>query len=157
MMIESSDESGTRVPSDLIASAIETEKEAAWFYNMMAEMTSDQEARDTFLVLAKDEASHAVTLTNLYFEITSHSVLDRAPNRPEGDPNLFDFPSASRRDALEFALQNETKAAELYQSQADVTDNRRIANIFRILAETERDHAAYMRLQLSRLDTSDDD
>ena len=156
MMIESSDESGTRTPSDLIASAIETEKEAALFYNMMAGLTSDQEGRDTLLVLAKDEASHAVTLANLYFEITGHGVPDPTPNRAEGDPNLFDFPSASRRDALEFALQNETNAAAFYQSQADVADNQRIATIFRILADTERDHAAYMRLQLSRLDTSDD-
>jgi rubrerythrin len=154
MMIESSDESGTRAPSDLIASAIETEKEAALFYNMLADMTSNQEARDTLLVLAKDEASHAVTLANLYFEITGHGITDRTSNRAEGDPNLFDLQSVTRRDALEFALRNEIKAAEHYQSQADATDNRRIANIFRILAETERDHAAYMRLQLSRLDAS---
>ena len=153
MMIESRDESGTREPSDLIASAIQTEKEAALFYKMMAEMSSDHETRNTLLVLAKDETSHAETLTNLYFEITGHGVSGSTPTRAEGDPDLFDFPSASHRDALEFALQNETNAADLYQSQAAVTNDRRIATIFRILAETERDHAAYIRLQLSRLDT----
>ena len=58
-------ESGAQTPPDLIAGAIQTEKEAAWFYEMMAEMTSDDEARKTLLVLAKDEASHAAALTNL--------------------------------------------------------------------------------------------
>ena len=150
-------ESGTHSPPDLIAAAIQTEKEAAWFYEMMAEMTSDNEARDTLLVLAKDEASHAAALTNLYFEITGHGVLDPEPNLAEGHPNLFDFPSATRREVLEFALRNETRAADLYQSQADINEDPHFAKIFRMLAETERDHAAYMQLQLDRLDTSNDD
>lgn len=150
-------ESGTHSPPDLIAAAIQTEKEAAWFYEMMAEMTSDNEARDTLLVLAKDEASHAAALTNLYFEITGHGVLDPEPTRAEGHPNLFDFPSATRREVLEFALRNETRAADLYQSQADVNEDPHFAKIFRMLAETERDHAAYMQLQLDRLDTSSGD
>jgi len=142
-----------RTPAELVASAVQTEREAAWFYQMMAEMTSDDEAKETLLTLAQDEKSHAATLANLYFEITGRGITERTPNRAEGDPNLFDFPSASRRDALEFALKNENAAAGFYQKQADVEVNQRVATIFRILADTERDHAAYIRLQISRLDT----
>jgi rubrerythrin len=58
---------------------------------------------------------------------------------------------------LEFALRNETRAADLYQSQADINEDPHFAKIFRMLAETERDHAAYMQLQLDRLDTSSGD
>ena len=152
-MTGSSDQTEPRTPAELIASAVQTEREAAWFYTMMAEMTSDNEAKDTLLTLAKDEESHATTLANLYYEITGLGITKKTTNRAEGDPNLFDFPSASRRDVLEFALQNEISAVDLYQKQASVTDNPRVATIFRILADTERDHAAYIRLQLSRLDT----
>ena len=143
-----------RTPAELVASAVQTEREAAWFYTMMAEMTSDDEAKKTLLTLAQDEESHATTLANLYYEITGLGITKKMTNRPEGDPNLFDLSSASRRDALEFALKNENTAAGFYQEQADAADNPRVATIFRILADTERDHAAYLQLQIRRLDAS---
>lgn len=151
-MTGSSNEIEPRTPAELVASAVQTEREAAWFYKMMAEMTSDVEAKDTLLTLAQDETSHATTLADLYFEITGLGITEKTPTRAEGDPNLFDFPSASRRDAFEFALKNENTAAGFYQEQADTADNPRVATIFRILADTERDHAAYIQLQISRLD-----
>lgn len=142
-------------PADLIAVAIEAEKKAAWFYSMMAEMTSEGATRETLTRLANDEYSHADTLKHLYFEITGHGISEPPAASAEGEPDLFDFPSASHRSALKFALQNEIKAAQLYQSQADACDNPHQAKIFRQLAETEREHAAYMRLQLSRINGSD--
>lgn len=151
-MMAPANESKIRAPADWIASAVQTEKESALFYEMMADMTSDGEAKDTLLTLARDEASHATTLVNLYFEITGHGILEKTIGRAEGDPTLFDFQSSSRRDALEFALQNETNAVDLYQKQAEDADNPRVATICRILADTERDHAAYLRLQIKRLD-----
>jgi len=152
-MTGSSNRTEPNTPAELVASAVQTEREAAWFYQMMAEMTSDDEAKETLLTLAKDEKSHASTLANLYFEITGRGITEKSPNPAEGDPNLFDFPSASRRDALEFALRNEQTAAGFYQTQAETAENPRVATMFRILADTERDHAAYIELQISRLDT----
>jgi rubrerythrin len=144
-----------RTPAELVASAVQTEREAAWFYRMMADMSSDDEARKTLLTLADDEESHATALLNLYFELTGHGITQPPSAGAEGDPNLFDFSTTSRRDALEFALQNETKAVEIYNEQADLAANPRVATVFRILADTERDHAAYIRLQLDRLDAPD--
>jgi rubrerythrin len=137
-------------PADLIAGAIQAEEKAAWFYATMAQLTSDGVARDTLNELADDEQSHARTLTNLYVDITGHDVIEPPSTAPEGEPNFFDFPSVSRRAALEFALHNEIKAAALYQSQADACDEPSRAELFRKLAETERGHAAYLRLQLRR-------
>jgi len=154
-MTESSNGTEPRTPAELVASAVQTEREAAWFYKMMAEMTSDEESKETLLTLSRDEASHAATLANLYFEISGLGITETTPTQAEGNPNLFDFPSSSRRDALEFALKNENTAAGFYQNQADTVDNPRIATIFRILADTERDHAAYLQLQISRLDKPD--
>jgi len=144
-------ENERRKPADLISVAIEAEKKASWFYSMMAEMTSEGATRDALKRLADDENSHADTLLHLYFEITGHGITDPPAAAAEGEPDLFDFPSASRRAAYEFALQNEVKAAQLYQSQADACEDPRQAKIFRQLAETELEHAAYMRLQLSRV------
>lgn len=150
-MKEQIPENERREPADLIAVAIEAEKKAAWFYSMMAEMTSEGTTKSTLKKLSSDESSHADTLLHLYFEITGHGITEPPSAAAEGEPDLFDFPSASHRAALEFALHNEVKAAQLYQSQADACDDPRQAKIFRQLAETELEHAAYMRLQLSRV------
>lgn len=147
-MNESSSTPKTSDPADLIAGAIQAEKKASWFYTTMAQLTSDEVARETLRRLAEDETSHARTLTNLYVEITGHEVTEPPAAAPEGEPNFFDFPSVSRRAALEFALHNEVKAADLYQSQAGASDDPSRAEVFSLLAETERKHAAYIRSQL---------
>lgn len=128
-----------RDPAGLIAVAIEAEKKAAWFYRTMAEMTSDPPAKMTLEDLSNDEISHAETLTKLIVEMTGHGVGAPTGAAVEGWPEPFDFPSVSRRAALEFALKNELKAAELYQSQADACDEVDRVEIFNRLAETKSD------------------
>lgn len=139
-----------RKPADLIARAIEAERKAAWFYRKLADMTTDGVARSTLESLADDETSHARVLTDLYAEITGHGVIESVSSAPEGEPNFFDFPSSSRRAALEFALRNEIKAADLYQSQAGASRDPQRRSIFRQLAATELEHAAYLRTQVGR-------
>jgi rubrerythrin len=148
IMGESSRTEKTSNPADLIAGAIQAEEKAAWFYTTMAQLTSDGHARDTLSRLADDEKQHARTLSNIYVEITGHAVIESPSAAPEGEPNFFDFPSVSRRAALEFALRNEVKAADLYESQAAVSDDPSRTEIFNRLAETEHKHAAYIRSQL---------
>jgi rubrerythrin len=138
-------------PAELIGAAVQTEREASLFYRMMAEMASDNRARCKLLELSDDESSHATTLANLYHEMTGRGVGETTPGAAEGEPNLFDFQSRSPRDVLEFALGNEVAAVDLYQAQADSSEDPKVATIFRLLADTEREHAAYLRLQLSRL------
>jgi rubrerythrin len=154
-MVGSTDTTEPHTPAELIASAVQTEKEAALFYTMMADLTSDADARKMLLDLADDETSHATTLANLYFEMTGNGITESTTVQPEGEPNLFDFTTASRREALEFALRNESNAADLYQAQAESSDNPRVATIFRLLADTEREHAAYLQLQIDRMDDPD--
>jgi rubrerythrin len=137
----------------LIAAAIEAERKAAWFYRTMAEMTSDASVQNTLVRLSDDEVGHARTLTELYVELTGHEVERPPVAAVEGLPDPFDFPSTSRRAALEFALKNEIRAAELYQSQAVASDEPRRAEIYRQLAETERGHAAFLRRQLGLPDS----
>lgn len=135
-------------PSDLIAGAIEAEKKAAWFYRTMAEMAPNATVRSTLERLSDDESSHARTLSRIYLEITGHEVEHPPASPVEGGPDPFDFPATSRRAALEFALRNELKAAELYQTQADSCGEPRRAAIYRRLAATEREHASTLRIQL---------
>ena len=139
-------------PAELIGAAVQTEREAALFYRMMADMASDDAARDRLLSLSEDESSHATTLANLYHEMTGRGITAAPPVAAEGDPSLFDFQSRSPRDVLEFALQNELAAIDLYQAQSESAEDAKVGTIFRLLADTEREHAAYLRLQLSRLD-----
>jgi rubrerythrin len=139
-------------PAELIGAAVQTEREASLFYRMMADMAADSGAREQLLTLADDESSHATTLANLYHEMTGRGVGEATPGPAEGEPNLFDFQSRTPRDVLEFALQNELAAVDLYQTQSEAAEDPKVATIFRLLADTEREHAAYLRLQLSRLD-----
>ena len=155
-MTGSTHSGGPRTPAELFADAIQTEREASFFYKMMAEMTSDPEAHDALMTISADEASHAETLYGLYFELTGHGITESAPPRAEGEPDIFDFKATSRRDAFEFALRTEKSAADLYRSQAEESDDPKVATVFRLLAETEQDHASYMQLQLDRLATPDD-
>jgi len=138
-------------PAELIGAAVQTEREASLFYRMMADMASDSGARDRLLALSEDESSHATTLANLYHEMTGRGVSETTPAPAEGEPSLFDFQTRSPRDVLEFALQNELAAIDLYQAQSEGAEDAKVATIFRLLADTEREHAAYLRLQLSRL------
>jgi rubrerythrin len=154
-MAETTPDNDLHLAADLIAAAIEAERKAAWFYQTMAEMTADRAVKETLYRLSDDESSHAETLTRLYIETTGHEVGETPRAAVEGEPDPFDFPSASRRAALEFALKNEIKAEELYRSQAEVCDDSRLAEIFRRLAETENEHAAYLRQQLGRRGTQD--
>jgi rubrerythrin len=137
-----------REPAALLAGAIEAERKAAWFYRTLAGMTADGVARRTLEDLADDETSHAAVLTDLYLEITGCREIEPVSSAPEGEPNFYDFPSTSRRAALEFALRNEMRAARLYESQAGVSEDPRRESIFRRLAATELEHAAYLRTQL---------
>jgi rubrerythrin len=139
-------------PAELVVSAVHSEREAALFYRMMAEMAADSGARDRLLELANDESAHAATLAALYHEMTGRGITETAPASAEGDPDLFDFHARSQREVLEFALQNELAAIDLYETATEHADNRKAAAIFRLLADTEREHAAYLRLQLSRLE-----
>jgi rubrerythrin len=139
-----------RDTADLIAIAIEAERKAAWFYETMAKMASDAVVKMTLIDLSNDERSHAETLTRLYVEIAGHDLREHPEAAVEGGPDPFDFPSSSRRAALEFALKNEINAAELYQTQAETSDDPSRAEIFRRLAATEREHAAWVRIQLLR-------
>jgi rubrerythrin len=142
--------SDRREPAEVIAQAIEAERKAAWFYTTMAQMTADPSVRATLERLAADETSHAATLTELYASITGRQDVEPRLEAAEGSPNLFDFPSTSRRAALRFALKNELTAAELYESQAEMSTDPERRAIYRRLAATEREHAEFVRAQLGR-------
>lgn len=139
-------------PADIVADAVRTERKTAWFYRMLAEMTSDEKTTETLLGIAEDEERHASTLTDLYADMTGLGITDDGLVKAEGDPNIFDFTEATPRDAMEFALKNEHKAITMYQSQADAADDPQSVAVFRMLAENEREHAAYLELQISRLE-----
>jgi rubrerythrin len=138
-------------PAELIEAAIRTECEASLFYRMMADMTSDESLHHALLGLAADERSHATMLTRLLEEMTGRGQTSNVPATAEGDPDLFDFHAKTREEVLRFALDNELSAISLYESQVNDADDPRVATMFRLLADTEREHAAYLRLQLERI------
>jgi rubrerythrin len=71
--------------------------------------------------------------------------------RPEGGGDLFELGTRSTAEALAYALSNELEAISLYERQAASTDDPKTASILQLLAETEREHAQYLQLQLDIL------
>jgi len=138
-------------PAELIQSAIRAECEASLYYQMIADMMSDAPVQEALLGLAADERSHATMLTHLLEEMTGRGLTSSGPATAEGDPDLFDFHAKTREQVLQFALDNELNAIRLYESQVDDADDPKVATMFRLLADTEREHAAYLRLQLERI------
>ncbi|MCI0470815.1 MAG: ferritin family protein [Candidatus Aminicenantes bacterium] len=53
---------------DALTVAMHREKEAFKLYNKLAAMTADQGVKDTFLVLAQEEAKHKLRLETIYDE-----------------------------------------------------------------------------------------
>lgn len=137
--------------AEVIASAIKSEREACLFYRMMSGNVSDEAVSQKLLSLADDEKSHADELTRLLFELTGRGVPQSVAGKPEGDPDLFDFEASSEKAVLEFALSNEDQAIALYEAQAEAVGNAKASAVFRLLADTEREHADYLRLLLRRL------
>jgi len=131
-------------PEQVLAMAIEKEKEAHELYAGVAERTKDPAVRTLLGELAAEEASHRATLTGLTPEAAS------AFKAPVGrDLNIAEYlepkplgPESGLQDALIHAMKREEEARAFYQAMAGAVSDHGLRSLLRELAAMENGHKA---------------
>jgi rubrerythrin len=128
--------------AEIIAFAVEREKEAADGYGRMAEMARTPGLRELLLFLRQEEESHRRLLEGM-----TAAEVDRLAPAYVPDLRLIDYlveekpgEDMSFQDLLIFAAQKEKKAIELYTALARMTAASGHARLFEFLAGQERIH-----------------
>jgi len=131
-----------RTVAEIIAFAIEREKEAAESYGRMAELAEAPGLRELLTFLRGEEEGHRRLLEGL----TAGQIRRFAPARVP-DLVITDYlvPETlgldmSLQDLLVFAAQKEKRAADLYDGLARLASGSETARLFEFLAGQERAH-----------------
>ncbi|MFH1652858.1 MAG: ferritin family protein [Pseudomonadota bacterium] len=134
---------------EIIKLAIRGEEDAAAFYHKVSKMIKNDLVRARYESLAREEEQHRHILISLYHRLTG-KVED--PILPEGDFETAEggFPVAldSIEDALKFAIERESQAAEFYRKLAERTDDHDGKKILDYLADIERSHKNMLESEL---------
>jgi rubrerythrin len=131
-----------RSVADIIASAIEREKEAADGYGRMAGLAQTPGLREFLLFLQGEEESHRRLLEGL----TEDEIKNLAPAYVP-DLRIIDYlveekitGDMSLQELLIFAAQKEKKAIELYDTLARMAEASGHHRVFEFLSGQERAH-----------------
>lgn len=129
-------------PQQAIRDAVEAERKAAEFYELLAEGARDPEARAFLEAMARAEVEHAESILALGTRLAGE-----LPARPAGDVELVETLPAWRfaeniglDQALRVALDAERQAAIYYDAISDLLPSPFDA-FFRELAGVEEQHA----------------
>ncbi len=138
---------------DIVALAIDREKEAAAGYRQLAGIVETPGLRVLALELEQEEIHHRELLENLRPETWEH------PNSsPVADLGLSDAPADEAlspdmtvQDLLLFAAKKEKRATELYAGLARAADSRPLRELFEFLADQERVHKLKIETEYERI------
>jgi rubrerythrin len=131
---------------DLLELAIQHEISSQQFYQQSIDKTSDRKVKNFLKSLVEEEKSHEEILKNIReMEMYKGSIpvdekmiiaAEQSHNLPI--PELTK--GASLEEIYEIALRRETKAHQLFQQLARVTENEDLKELFINLAEEELNH-----------------
>ena len=130
----------------ILDKAIDSEIEAARFYEQIAEMTSNVHLKEMFTAFSREERKHRSILegfrgdpaTAIHFE----KVADFGVSETVAEPSL----SADMRpaDAVALAMKKEESAMRQYMRLADACNDGAQRQVFLELAAMEREHKTKM-------------
>ena len=129
---------------DILAYAIDKEKEAVAFYTELSQKDNFKSVKETFLNFAGEEQKHVVMIENLAknkasivgYEIKSIPDLKISDYLVdiEYEEGMF------MNDILRLAMKREELAVKLYNELATRSDNPDFTKVFQILAQEEAKH-----------------
>lgn len=149
---------------DALELAIERERGANKFYRKAAEATEDQNSKNMFHWLAKEELRHLAKLRQqLKSVLDSNKFLEWKRRTTPIDTG--EFPSiseakgtitvdASEMDALRQAIQSEKEAISFYKEAENSTPDIDGKNMFRALSKEEEGHLELLQEELNWLTQS---
>lgn len=139
--------------AEIIAFAIEREKDAAAGYDRMAAAAVTPGLKEFLLSLKKEEETHRELLEGL----SETQLKEMAPGFTP-DLKIVDFMVEERpsedmtlQDLLIFAAQKEKKAVELYMELARMAGDSAERGVFEFLAGQEREHKLKIEAEYERI------
>ena len=126
-----------------ISDAINSEIEAKNFYEKVAERIKDNQFKELFQKLAKEEAKHEKILTNVlsqgkmdisYFNFTKDYKVSETIEMPDVNENM------DLKAAIGIAMKNEELAMKKYMALAENCEDKELKTVFLDLAAMERSH-----------------
>lgn len=138
----------TQTELTLVKKAILNEVEGYEFYKLAASGATNQETKDTFMLLANEEEKHVEWLQGLLKDLSDDSdvafELASIPMPPS--PEIFRWDNLQEEDAhramtvFSIGLQMEKASAEFYEQGRDQAENPKVKQLFDILAAWEWAH-----------------
>jgi rubrerythrin len=138
-----------------IRDAIEVERSAAQFYEVLGANTDDDEAKEFLARMVAEEKAHERSIAEMGQKLTSGELPARASDNCEMVETAPDWAYAEGLDyraALAVALEAEQHAALFYDAVADGFSEPRIRQFFVTLARTEEQHVAALEARLRVLE-----
>ncbi|MBF0235769.1 MAG: ferritin family protein [Desulfamplus sp.] len=129
---------------DILAYAIEKEKEAVKFYTDLSNKDNFKSVKETFENFAKEEQKHVQLLSDLN---TDKSKVDEYELKSVPDLKISDYLVETEykegmfmQDILRIAMKREEMAVKLYKDLAGKTKNAEVIKVLNILAQEEAKH-----------------
>ncbi len=144
--------------SEALQIAIEGEIEGREFYRMLARKTEDKKAKRVFMDLSADEDMHLHFLRGLHKTLTGkEGKLPELPrireiDDPESPIFTREFKELVKKEelsALSKGMKLELESVEFYKKMARETDDEKLKELFKYLAEWEMSHYEMLRKQVS--------
>jgi rubrerythrin len=131
-----------KTTNEILDFAIESEQEAADFYDNLAGEAAEKAMRETFERFAREEKGHKARLIKIkdegVYETTQEAILDMKMS-----DYLVAGPASGKmsyQDALILAMKREKAAFKLYIKLSELAPTDDLKNIFRKLANDEARH-----------------
>ena len=127
---------------DIIAYAIQKEKEAVQFYNEASEQEKYADAKSAFSSFAEEEQRHVTMLENISKSNVEHYKLRDIPNLKRSDyaVNIPYEPGMMFEDILRLAAKREEMAFRFYTDLGNRSEKPEHKKLFQTLAQEEAKH-----------------
>lgn len=140
-------------PEAVMKKAIDFEKGAWRFYILASEKTAGSELSPVFKKMINDEMSHGKAIFreltkisrlnsefNTYFDQCEGDILEGGQSFEKIRSFLDSDDASSCMDMLEFAIEIEYQAYDLYKTMAENTGEQAVESMFFMLAQAEKKH-----------------
>lgn len=139
---------------EVIDYAKEKEEEARYYYIEASKYTEDQNIKKLFERLAKEEENHKKVLEELKIEeigkVVEGITLPKIKSEDIKVSRKYS-PDMSPQELLEFAIEEENKAFYLYTEMEEISESKKIKDLFKFLAMQEAYHKAKLEDELENL------
>ena len=129
---------------DIIAYAVEKEREAAEFYEMLSKNEEFSVARQIFEEFAREEKKHEALFSDLSGNVEKLDAYEYKwiPDIKRSDymTDLTYEPGMNYPDILRIAMKREEQALRFYNDIADRVDDEQMLKTCRFLAQEEAKH-----------------